>query len=984
MTDENDVEKKKNFVLEKVSSQKGDGLNTKAGDGGLATSTRRKVKVKVKRSPTQERKEIEVPSVQKNIANDEGGRPRVTVSSRKKEKNVKEEPIKEEVKKEEEVILETSTNKDILLESMNNEAKKEDSLDSSIEISVDFSSKEVSINTDANIEESKEKVEDKKKEGLSKEKNVRAESEKNEVSELSTKKDRVSTKKDEKNVGDVKKDKKEEDNKQKSAVSLEAKEEISSCIIRDPSASNTQDGQPQRRYGSIDDINKRPNIKAGNLSDNAKKYRYNKKGQDAKTGDRQKSAQFGDKKREWSSGQKGQDTKKLAGSDNKGNKGGLQGSKKVFSFGMQRSMVAPIPIEVQKQNKKTRGAKKDYSRKSKEEEFFEEKQIQQKKKVRDKVSAVPQEIQILETISVADLAKKMNLRASEIIAKLMENGMMVTVNQSIDSDTVQIIASDYDCNVKVVSLYDETIIASANDEGVELKTRPPIVTVMGHVDHGKTKTLDAIRRANVAEGEFGGITQHIGAYTVSYNDKLITFLDTPGHEAFTMMRARGASITDIVVLVVAADDGVMPQTIEAINHAKDAKVPIIVAINKMDKPEANPDKIKTRLSEMDLMPEDWGGTTMYVEISALKKQGISDLLEAILLQAEVLELKANYECLAEGKVIESKIDHGRGVVASIIVQKGILKEGDPYVAGVYAGHVRAIFDDKGSRIQEALPSMPCEILGLDEMPNAGDPFQVVESEKQARQISNKRRELKRFEVAKAIKKVTLDNLYDTIQEGAILELKVIIKADVQGSVEALTQSLEKLSTPEIRLSVIHASAGAINESDVMLAAADSNVIIIGFNVRPTLKARLLAETEKVDIRRYTVIYQAVEEMKLAMEGMLSPDKKEVLVGNAEIRNVFKVSKVGNVAGIYVLDGNIKRSYLVNVVRDNLVIAHSLKIASLKRFKDDVKEVAQGFECGLSLEGFNDIMTGDNLEFIEIQEVSRKLDSPVSEAEKSSE
>ncbi|MGP1438172.1 MAG: translation initiation factor IF-2 [Treponema sp.] len=751
----------------------------------------------------------------------------------------------------------------------------------------------------------------------------------------------------------------------------------SSCIIK--KAEPTPDAPAPKRYGSIDELNKRPNIKAGNLSDNSKKYRFNgnKKPQDARTNDGRNGERQGqfDRRRKDFSGQRNFDGKRFGNSDHNDRNdrfGKTQNNRKPFSS-MSRSIPQPIPIETNKPSKKLRTVKKnEYSRKSKEEDFFEEKQIQQKKKVKEKVSAVPSEIQILESVSVAELAKKMNLRSSEIIAKLMANGMMVTVNQSIDSDTAQIIASDYDCNVKVVSLYDETIIESASDEGVELKQRPPIVTVMGHVDHGKTKTLDAIRSANVVAGEFGGITQHIGAYTVSYNEKPITFLDTPGHEAFTMMRARGAAITDIVVLVVAADDGVMPQTIEAINHAKDAKVPIIVAINKIDKPEANPDKVKNRLSELDLMPEDWGGKTMYVEISALKKQGIDDLLEAILLQAEVLELKANYECNAEGKVIESKIDHGRGVVATIIVQRGILHEGDPYVAGIYAGHVRAIFNDRGERIQQALPSMPVEILGLDEMPNAGDPFQVTSSEKLARQISDKRCELKKFEDAQNVKKVTLENLYDTIKEDGVLELKVIIKADVQGSVEALKQSLEKLSTQEVRLKVIHASAGAINESDVSLATTDSNVIIIGYNVRPTVKAKLFAETEKIDIRKYTVIYQAVEEMKLAMEGMLSPDKKEVVIGNAEIRNVFKVSKVGNIAGIYVLDGTIKRSCLVNVVRESVVLASSLKISSLKRFKDDVKEVASGFECGLALENFNDIAIGDNLEFIEVQEVARKL------------
>ena len=750
-----------------------------------------------------------------------------------------------------------------------------------------------------------------------------------------------------------------------------------SCIVK--KTEPDQDASPVKKYVSIDELNKRPNIKAGNLSDGAKKYRFNgnKKPQDGRGNDGRSTDRRGqqfDRGRKDFSGQRNGDGRRFGNNQEHDRFGRNQNNnRKPFSSNMSRPVPQPIPIETNKPSKKLRTVKKnEYSRKSKEEEFFEEKQIQQKKKVKDKVSAVPSEIQILESVSVAELAKKMNLRSSEIIAKLMENGMMVTVNQSIDSDTAQIIASDYNCNVKVVSLYDETIIESASDEGVTLKQRPPIVTVMGHVDHGKTKTLDAIRSANVAAGEFGGITQHIGAYTVSYNGKPITFLDTPGHEAFTMMRARGAAVTDIVVLVVAADDGVMPQTIEAINHAKDAKVPIIVAINKIDKPEANPDKVKNRLSELDLMPEDWGGKTMYVEISALKKQGIDNLLEAILLQAEVLELKANYDCNAEGKVIESKIDHGRGVVATIIVQRGILHEGDPYVAGIYAGHVRAIFNDMGKRVSEASPSMPVEILGLDEMPNAGDPFQVTDSEKLARQISDKRRELKRFEDAQNVKKVTLDNLYETIQEGGILELKVIIKADVQGSVEALKQSLEKLSTNEVRLNVIHASAGAINESDVSLATTDSNVIIIGFNVRPTVKAKLLAETEKVDIRKYTVIYQAVEEMKLAMEGMLSPDKKEVVIGNAEIRNVFKVSKVGNIAGIYVLDGSIKRSCLVNVIREDVVLASSLKISSLKRFKDDVKEVASGFECGLALENFNDISVGDNLEFIEIQEVARKL------------
>ena len=617
-----------------------------------------------------------------------------------------------------------------------------------------------------------------------------------------------------------------------------------------------------------------------------------------------------------------------------------------------------------------KGKKVVYSRRNKEDEF-EDKLLQQKKKALDKANAIPKEIEIMETISVSELARKMNLKASELIGKLMVMGMMVTMNQSIDADTATILASEYDCTVHIVSLYDETVIEREGDGSTELMHRPPVVTIMGHVDHGKTKTLDAIRSANVAAGEFGGITQHIGAYTVETPKGQITFLDTPGHEAFTMMRARGAEITDIVVLVVAADDGVMPQTIEAINHAKDGKVPIIVAVNKIDKPEANPDRVKTQLSELGLIPEDWGGDTMFVSISALQKVGLDALLDAIILQAEVLELSSNYECRAEGKVIESRIDHGRGIVATILVQRGTLRTGDPYVAGVYSGRVRAIFNDHGEKIEEATPSMPVEILGLEGMPNAGDPFQVTENERFARQISSKRQELKRSEDARNIKKVTLENLYSTIDEGEVTELKVIIKGDVQGSVEALKSSLEKLSTREIRLNVIHASAGAINDSDVMLAAADSNAIIIGFNVRPTPQAKLLAEQEKVDIRKYNIIYKAVEEIEQAMEGMLKPDIKEEVIGSVEVRDVIKVPKIGSIAGSYVLQGLIKRSSTVHVIREGIVV-HSGKLASLRRFKDDVKEVAAGFECGIGIEGFADIKIGDQLEVIELVEVARKL------------
>ena len=632
----------------------------------------------------------------------------------------------------------------------------------------------------------------------------------------------------------------------------------------------------------------------------------------------------------------------------------------------------PAPMEESKKvpAKKTFKGKKPVYRKDREEEnFFEDRN--QKKKQAASASAVPASIEIMETISVSDLAKKMNLKASEIIAKLMSMGMMVSITQSIDADTATLLASEYDCDVHIISLYDETVIESDTGEEGDIEVRPPVVTIMGHVDHGKTKTLDAIRSTRVAEGEFGGITQHIGAYMVETDKGRITFLDTPGHEAFTMMRARGAKITDIVVLVVAADDGVMPQTIEAINHAKDAQVPIIVAVNKVDKPEANPDRVKTQLSDLGLVPEDWGGDTQFVHISALKKEGLEDLLDAILLQAEVLELKATWNCRAEGKIIESRVDHGRGVVATVIVERGTLTTGDPFVAGIYSGRVRAIFNDRGEKIKEATPSMPVEILGMESMPNAGDPFQVTDTEKTARSISSKRQELKRFEDAKSVRKVTLDNLYDTIDAGGIMELKVIIKADVQGSAEALKSSLEKLSTRDIRLVVIHSSAGAINESDVMLAAADSNAIIIGFNVRPTPKAKIIADQEKVDIRKYNVIYKCVEEITLAMEGMLKPDVKEEVTGMVEVRDTFRVPKVGLIAGSYVIQGIVKRTSSVNVIREGIVI-YSGKISSLKRFKDDVKEVNTGYECGIGIDSWQDIQVGDQLEIFEYVEVARKL------------
>ncbi len=768
---------------------------------------------------------------------------------------------------------------------------------------------------------------------------------------------------------------KTEDKKTLASDSKEIKKSVGASEEKKSETSVAQKSQVQ----TLEYPTTRPNVKAGNLSGGRNKFNNNRReggftGAQAREGyqNRERQNNFGR-----SGGQNGYSNGNQQGGYNRG------GQKGGFNRGGQgRPGFVPRPVggfadpsaltgNKAPAKKQFKGKKQVYNKKDKEDFFDEEELYQNKKHDATPASAVPEKIEIMETISVSDLARKMNLKASEIIGKLMSMGMMVTINQSIDSDTATILASEYNCQVHIVSLYDETVIESDKGQDETEYVRPPIVTVMGHVDHGKTKTLDAIRNADVAAGEAGGITQKIGAYQVSTPKGVITFLDTPGHEAFTMMRARGAQITDIVVLVVAADDGVMPQTMEAINHAKDAKVPIIVAVNKIDKPDANPDRVMTQLSELGLTPEAWGGDTQYVNISALKHQGIDELLDSILIQAEVLELKAQYNCRAEGKVIESRTDQGRGVVASVVVQRGTLRIGDPLVAGIYSGRVRAIFNDRGQKIQEATPSMPVEVLGLESMPNAGDPIQVTETEKDARAFAAKRQELKRFEDAKAVKKVTLDNLYSTIEASEVKEFKVIIKADLQGSAEALKTSLEKLSTKELRLVVIHSSAGAINESDVTLAAADENAIIIGFNVRPTPKAKALAEQEKVEIRKYNIIYKCVEEIQQAMEGMLQPDTKEETTGTAEVRNTFKVPKVGIIAGCYVTDGLIKKTCSVNVIRDGVVI-YTGKIASLKRFKDDAKEVKDGFECGIGIENWQDLQVGDQLEAFEVIEIKRKL------------
>lgn len=580
-------------------------------------------------------------------------------------------------------------------------------------------------------------------------------------------------------------------------------------------------------------------------------------------------------------------------------------------------------------------------------------------------------LQIGETITVKDLAELMQRKAADLIKRLMMLGMLVTINQEIDADTATILAQEFGYEVEVKPEFDvESLLAEEPvADPTKLQPRSPIVTVMGHVDHGKTSLLDAIRKTKVTATEAGGITQHIGAYQVEKNNRKITFIDTPGHEAFTAMRARGAKVTDVAVLVVAADDGVMPQTVEAINHARAAGVPIVVALNKIDKPNAKPDRVKKELADQGLVPEEWGGDTICVPVSATKNQGIEDLLEMILLVADVLELKANPECPARGTVIESKLDKGRGPVATVLVQNGILRVGNTLVTGSQFARVRAMIDDKGKRVSQAGPSTPVEVLGFSEVPEAGEPFVVID-EHLARQIVQKRLAKRREDEARARAKVALEDVYSRIKEGQIKELPLIVKADVQGSVEALSKALEHLDTDEVRVNLIHAGVGAITETDIMLASA-SGAIIIGFNVRPDINARKAQEREKVDIRLYQVIYEAINDMKAALSGLLEPEYREVVLGHAEVRKVFHASKLGTIAGCYVSEGKVSRDAGVRVIRDGVVI-HTGSIESLKRFKDDVREVAQGYECGLMIENFNDVQEGDELEFFTTEAVKRQL------------
>ena len=582
----------------------------------------------------------------------------------------------------------------------------------------------------------------------------------------------------------------------------------------------------------------------------------------------------------------------------------------------------------------------------------------------------PVKVQIPDEISVGELASRMKKTGAEVVKCLMKNGVMASLSQMIDFDTAAIIAEEMGCKVEkeVVVTIEEKLIDVHEDKPEDLVPRAPVVVVMGHVDHGKTSLLDTIRNTSVAAGEAGGITQHIGAYQVQVNGKPITFLDTPGHEAFTAMRARGAMITDIAILVVAADDGIMPQTIESINHAKAANIPIIVAINKIDKENANPDRVLQQLTEHGLVPEDWGGETICCKVSAKKNIGIDNLLENLVLLAEIQELKANPNRAGQGTVIEARLDKGRGPVATLLVQNGTLKQGDIIIAGTAVGRVRTMLDYKGNRLTEAGPSVPVEIAGLSEAPSAGSPFFAVADERMARELVEQRKAEEKAKAAAPVQKVSLENLFDQIQAGERKELALIVKADVQGSVEAVKASLEKLSNEEVNVRVIHGGVGAINESDVMLAAS-SNAIIVGFNVRPDAAARDGAQRQNVDMRMYRVIYDCIDEIEAAMKGMLAPKFREVVLGHAEIRQTYKVSGVGTVAGCYVQDGKIVRACSVRVVRDGIVI-HEGSLASLQRFKDSVKEVVQKYECGLTIEKFNDIKEGDIVEAFTMEEIPR--------------
>jgi translation initiation factor IF-2 len=639
----------------------------------------------------------------------------------------------------------------------------------------------------------------------------------------------------------------------------------------------------------------------------------------------------------------------------------------------ERGFVVPTPSyrPLTKQEREDRKHDKKAKKKKgkREEPQPEDKRLPQKTLI-TVPKAIKRRIRISGFITVSELAKRMGVKAPELIKKLIALGILATINQSLDADTASLVADEFGYEVENIAVGEEEILSRGEDRPEDLVIRPPVATVMGHVDHGKTSLLDAIRQTRVAAGEAGGITQHIGAYEVETTRGRVVFLDTPGHEAFTAMRARGAQATDIVVLVVAADDGIMPQTLEAIDHAAAAKVPIIVAMNKMDKPDADPDRVRRGLTEHGLVPEEWGGETICIPVSAKKRTGIEDLLEMIALQAEVLELKANPNKPARGLVIEARLDRGRGPVATVLVQEGTLNVGDVALAGGYYGRIRALTNDQGKRVRLAGPSVPVEITGLDGVPTAGQTFVVVENERMAKEIAGRRFERAREEEMALARKLTLADLHTRIAEGEIKELPLIIKADVQGSVEAFTQALEKLSTAEVKVKVIHGAVGGITETDVNLASA-SAAIVVGFNVRPETKAAALAENTGVDIRLYTVIYDAVDDIRKAMEGLLAPTVQEKVIGRAEVRQIFRIPKVGPVAGCRVIQGVAQRNARLRVLRDSVVIYEG-QLASLKHFKDDVREVREGMECGLAVQNYNDVKEGDVLEFYQMEEVQKTL------------
>ncbi len=628
------------------------------------------------------------------------------------------------------------------------------------------------------------------------------------------------------------------------------------------------------------------------------------------------------------------------------------------------------PQDRMRDNHQSKQKLKQKSQMKKKDKFSTKKETEAEKLQRLALErARKQQLKVLipDEITVSELATRLKVTVTDVIKKLMMLGVMAAQHEVIDFDTASLVAMEYDAKIEkeVIVTIEEQLIKDEEDNADALEERSPVVVVMGHVDHGKTSILDRIRNANVTSTEAGGITQHIGAYQAKVNDRYITFLDTPGHEAFTSMRARGAAVTDIAVLVVAADDGIMPQTVEAINHAKAAGVSIIVAINKMDKPTANPEKVKQELTEYELVPEEWGGDVICVPVSALTGEGIDTLLEMITVVADVLELKANPNRLAKGTVVEARLDKGRGPVATLLVQNGTLKTGDIIIAGATVGRVRKMINDHGKEVFEAGPAVPVEITGMSEVPSAGDTFNAVENERLARELVEQRLYTQKEEQFKSFQKVTLDNLFSQIADGEVKELPIVVKADVQGSAEAVKQSLEKLTNEEVRVRVIHTGVGAINRSDVMLANA-SNAIIIGFNVRPDPVAKLDAENENVEMRMYRIIYDAIDDVKDAMKGMLAPKTREVELGRAEVRQVYKISGVGAIAGSYVLEGKVARDALIRVVRDGVVLVED-KIDSLKRFKNDAKEVAQGYECGIGLEKFNDIKEGDIFESFIIEE-----------------